>query len=320
MNIVILDGFTTTGENDFTWDFLKPYGTVTAYDRTSQDKVVERIKDAEIVVTNKTVLFKDVLSKAPKVKFIATLSTGYNVVDVDYAKERGVPVANIPAYSTQAVAQLTFALLLELTNHVGLHNREVHEGKWANCADFTFRSAPLTELFGKTIGIIGMGQIGRAVADMAIAMQMKVIAYSPSKRTYETKGDFRWGTVDDIAKEADIVTMHCPLTSETENMINSSFIAKMKPTAFFINTARGQLVDEIALASALNSGKITGAGLDVLATEPPSADNPLLTAKNCYITPHIAWAGYETRARLLQIFESNIKAFIEGNPQNIVNK
>lgn len=254
------------------------------------------------------------------VKFVALLSTGYNVVDCAYLKEKGIPVSNIPAYSTMGVAQLVFAFISELAVGVAMHSDAVKNGEWSNCPDFCFWKKPLTELSGKTIGIVGFGKIGGAVADIAEAYKMNIIALSGHVTDQSARKNFRWAkNLDDLAENADIITFHCPLTKETEKTVNADFLSKCKKTAFIINTSRGPVVDENALADALNSGKIAGAGVDVLSTEPPAKDNPLLTAKNCFITPHIAWAAFETRERLMGIFKSNIEAFVSGKPINVVN-
>ena len=317
MKIVMLDGY-TTNPGDLSWDFLNKYGNATVYDRTPQDKVVERCKGAEIVVTNKTPLTKEIIDQLPDLKFVALLSTGYNIVDYVYLKEKGIPVSNIPSYSTDAVSQLVMAFILELSMNVGLHSQTVRDGEWSASTDFCYWKTPLTELAGKTMGIFGLGRIGKAVAERARAFGMKVIAYTPRIHGNEPEW-IELVTLDEMLERADIVSMHCPLTPETEGIVNAEFISKMKDGAYFINTSRGTVVDEKALADALNSGKLSGAGLDVLSTEPPKKDNPLLSAKNCFITPHIAWASFETRQRLVGIFEENIKAFVNGKPQNVVN-
>ena len=244
----------------------------------------------------------------------------YLRVDCAYLKEKGIPVSNIPAYSTMGVAQLVFAFISELAVGVAMHSDAVKNGEWSNCPDFCFWKKPLTELSGKTIGIVGFGKIGGAVADIAEAYKMNIIALSGHVTDQSARKNFRWAkNLDDLAENADIITFHCPLTKETEKIVNADFLSKCKKTAFIINTSRGPVVDENALADALNSGKIAGAGVDVLSTEPPAKDNPLLTAKNCFITPHIAWAAFETRERLMGIFKSNIEAFVSGKPINVVN-
>ena len=313
----MLDGF-TTNPGDLSWDFLNEYGNTTIYNRTPFDKVIERCIDADIVVTNKTPLTKEIIDELPNLKFVALLSTGYNIVDYNYLKEKGIPVSNIPSYSTDAVSQLVMSFILELSMNVGLHSQAVKSGEWVNSTDFCFWKTPLVELAGKTLGIYGFGRIGRAVAERARAFGMNIIAYTP--RLHGKEPDFvEFVSLDKMLSDADIVTMHCPLTPETEGIVNDEFIAKMKDGAYFINTSRGAVVNEPDLAYALNNGKLGGAGLDVLSSEPPKADNPLLKAKNCFITPHIAWAAYETRQRLVGIFKENINAFIKGKPQNVIN-
>lgn len=317
MKIVMLDAY-TTNPGDLSWDFLNDYGDVTIYDRTPAEKIVERAKDADIVVTNKTPITKETIDLLPNLKFIALLSTGYNIVDYVYLKEKGIPVSNIPSYSTDAVAQLVMAFILELSMNVGLHSDSVRHGDWSNSTDFCYWKTPLTELAGKTMGIFGLGKIGRAVAERARAFGMNIAAYVP--RVHGDEPDYiKLLPLEEMLAVSDVVSMHCPLTPETEGIVNGEFISKMKDGAYFINTSRGTVVNENALADALNTGKLSGAGLDVLSTEPPKADNPLLTAKNCFITPHIAWASFETRERLVGIFRENIKAFINGNPQNVIN-
>ena len=315
---VILDA-ETTNPGDLSWDWLKEYGELEIYPRTPKELILKRCKNADTVITNKTPLEKDDLEKMPNLKFVAVLATGYNVVDTAYLKQRSIPVSNIPSYSTQAVAQLVFAHITEFYNAVSLHSNDVKNGGWSRCPDFCYQLSPLTELCGKTIGIIGFGKIGQAVADIAEAYKMNILAVSGHETEQMGRENFSWSTLDELAHKSDIVTLHCPLTEKTEKIINADFLSKMKPTALLINTARGGAVDEQALAAALNSGKIAGAGVDVLSTEPPKADNPLLSAKNCNITPHIAWAAYETRERLMQILKNNVQAFFDGNPINVVN-
>lgn len=315
---VILDA-ETTNPGDLSWDWLKEYGELEIYPRTPKELILKRCENADTVITNKTPLEKDDLEKMPNLKFVAVLATGYNVVDTAHLKQRNIPVSNIPSYSTQAVAQLVFAHITEFYNAVSLHSNDVKSGGWSRCPDFCYQLSPLTELCGKTIGIIGFGKIGQAVADIAEAYKMNILAVSGHETEQTDRKNFSWSTLDELARKSDIVTLHCPLTEKTEKIINADFLSKMKPTALLINTARGGAVDEQALADALNSGKIAGAGVDVLSTEPPKADNPLLSAKNCNITPHIAWAAYETRERLMQILKNNVQAFFDGNPINVVN-
>lgn len=318
MKIVILDGF-TTNPGDLSWAWLAKKGDLTVYDRTPFDLTVERAKDAEIVITNKTPLNENELKQLPKLKFIELLSTGYNIADCDYAKKIGVPVSNIPSYSTSAVAQLVFSFILEFTNAVSIHSASVNNGDWCNCKDFCYWKTPLMELAGKTIGIVGFGKIGQTVADIASSFDMNVIATSGHETDQSNRKNFKWGTLDELLNKSDIVTIHCPLTPETTGMIDEEFISKMKNNAILINTSRGPVLNEQAVADALNSGKLKGVGVDVLSSEPPKCDNPLLKAKNCLITPHIAWAGLETRERLMDICRGNIEAYLNGSPRNVVN-
>lgn len=319
MKIVNLDGC-TTNPGDLSWEGIEKLGDYTVYDRTEPEKIIERAKGAEILIINKTVIDRHLLDAlSPELKYIGLQSTGYNVVDCEYARKLGITVCNIPAYSTNAVAQLVFAFILQITNEVTLHSNAVMEGEWCTCPDFCFWKKPLTELDGKTIGIIGFGSIGHRVATIAEAFGMNVLAYNPRPKN---KGDLKtiqFVDMDTLLAESDIITCHCPLTPQTENLINKNNIAKMKKSAILINTSRGPVVDEQALADALNHNRIMAAGLDVLKVEPAKKDNPLLKAKNCYITPHIAWAAKETRARLLRILEENIVAYLNGKPQNVVN-
>lgn len=319
MKIVNLDGF-TTNPGDLSWDGIKKLGDYTVYDRTSPEQIIERAKGAEILIVNKTIVTRQILDElAPELKYIGLQSTGYNVVDCEYAKQLGITVCNIPSYSTNAVAQLVFSFVLQITNEVTIHSDAVKSGEWCTCPDFCFWKKPLTELAKKTIGIIGFGAIGRKVAAIAEAFDMNVLAYSPSPKDKGELKTIKFVSLEEVLKNSDIITCHCPLNTHTQGLINKENISKMKKTAIFINTSRGPVVDEQALADALNNGDILAAGLDVLKTEPANKDNPLLTAKNCYITPHIAWAAKETRARLLKILEENIIAYLEGHPQNVVN-
>lgn len=317
MKIVILDAY-TTNPGDLSWSDFEKLGDFTAYDYTPANLTVERAQDAEIVITNKTLLPREVLERLPKLKYIGLLSTGYNVVDIDYAKSRGIPVCNVPTYSTYAVAQLTFALISEIYNNVALHNRAVHNGEWSDCRDFCFWKTPLINLQGKTIGIIGYGKIGSAVAKIADAYGMNILCYVPSKKSQPDFDNFRFTSLDELIRESDIISLHCPLTPETTGLVNEEFISKMKKSAIIINTSRGASVDETALAKALNEGRIFGAGVDVLSTEPPKKDNPLLSCDRCIITPHIAWAGFETRQRLIGIVYDNLKSYLDGKPVNNV--
>lgn len=314
MKITVLDGY-TENPGDLSWDWLEALGETSIYDCTPDGLIAERSAGCEIIITNKTPLRRETLEKLPELRYIGLLSTGYNVVDWEYCKEKGIPVCNIPTYSTSAVAQLTFALILEHTNHVALHSDSVMSGEWSNCKYFCYQKSPLAELDGKTLGIIGFGKIGKAVAVIARAFGMKVLAHTNHPAPFD---GVEFVTTDELLAESDFVTLHCPLTLQTEGMVNAEFISKMKSSAVLINTSRGQVIDEQALADALNSGRLAGAGLDVLSAEPPKADNPLLGARNCLITPHIAWAGYETRARLMDICRCNVEAYLSGSPINCV--
>lgn len=317
MKIVNLDGY-TTNPGDLSWDSFKQYGDLVVYDRTNPEDIIERAKDADALIINKSIITREIIEQLPKLKYIGLQSTGYNVVDCEAAKKHNIVVSNIPAYSTTAVAQLTFALILQFTNKVTLHSDAVHDGEWSNCPDFCFWKAPLAELDNKTIGIIGFGSIGKRVKNIAKSFGMKVLVFTPHPKPDEYS-DVTFVDFDTLLKNSDFITCHCPLTPNTENLINKDAISKMKKNAIIINTSRGPVINDNDLADALNNDRIQGAGLDVLRVEPPEKINPLLTAKNCYITPHIAWAGFETRERLLGILEDNLKAFIEGNPQNVVN-
>lgn len=319
MKITILDGY-TENPGDLSWDWLKELvDEYVFYDRTDAEDVFERSKDADILVTNKTVITGEMLEKLTNLKFISTLSTGYNVIDTKKARELGIPVSNIPSYSTDAVAQLVFALLLELTNHVAIHDRSVKNGEWTACEHFCYTKTPLCELSGKTFGIIGFGKIGSAVAKIALAFGMKVKAYSPNTRTFDGVGTVDFTTLEDVIASSDVISLHCPLTDKTNGLVNMDFLKKMKKSAFIINTSRGPVINENDLRKALDEGIISGAGVDVLSTEPPKADNPLLSSEKCIITPHIAWASFEARTRLMNIFKENVAAFLKGNPVNLVN-
>lgn len=318
MKIVILDGF-TTNPGDLSWDWLREYGELTVYDRTKKEEIIPRCKDAEIVITNKTPLTRTEIDGMPHLRFVALLSTGYNIADGAYLREKGIPLCNIPAYSTNAVAQLVFSFIMAFTNAVTLHSDAVHGGEWAACPDFCFWKTPLAELQGKTLGVVGFGKIGQKVADIAAAFDMQVLAVSGHETDQTARKNFQWVDMDTLARESDFITLHCPLTAATEGLVNAEFLSKCKKTAVLINTSRGPVVDGQALADALNCDRIAGAGLDVLCVEPPRADDPLLHAKNCLITPHIAWAGFETRARLMSILKENFAAFFRGEPIHVVN-
>ncbi len=316
MNITVLDGF-TLNPGDLSWDGLKALGNVKVFDRTPPEMVAERAKGAQVVLTNKAILSAETINALPELQYIGVMATGYNIVDIRAANERNITVCNVPAYSTASVAQLTFALLLELCQGAGLHSASVHEGEWAGSGDFSYWKMPLTELQGKTLAIIGFGQIGQAVARIAMAFGMKVIA-SHKHPERDKMEEVMFKDQASCFREADVVSLHCPLNAENKGFVNAALLSAMKPSAFLINTSRGPLINEADLAQALNNGTIAGAGLDVLTTEPPPSDNPLLSAKNCVITPHIAWASKEARSRLMEKVMSNIKAFREGEPVNVV--
>lgn len=318
MKIVILDGH-ATNPGDLSWDSLKKLGKLVVYDRTPTDKIIERAKGAAIVITNKISISKNEINQLPDLKYIGVIATGFNIIDIETAKEKGITVTNVPGYSTPSVVQLTFALLLELCHHVQRHSDSVMDGKWSRSLDFSFWDYPLVELSGKTIGIIGFGSIGQAVADVATAFGMNVIGSSRRQTDQSARKNFRWAEVSELLKESDVVSIHCPLTPETENLINKESLKTMKNSAFLINTARGPIINESDLADALNNDVIAGAGIDVLSVEPPAPDNPLFNTKNCLITPHIAWATLESRARSIEIAVNNVSSFINGNPINIVN-
>lgn len=320
MKIVILDSY-TTNPGDLSWEFLNKYSDdIMIYPRTSKEDVIKRAKGAEILIINKTVLGQDELNElAPELKYIGLQSTGYNVVDLKAATKNGVAVCNIPSYSTNAVAQLVFSFILQFANKVNLHSESVYNGEWSDCPDFCYWKAPLSELDGKTIGIIGFGSIGQRVAEIAEVFGMNVLFTSKSKKDTDKFKTARQVDLDSLLNYSDFVTCHCPLTDETSDLINMNNLMKMKKSAILINTSRGPVVNEEDLAYALNNDIIAGAGLDVLSEEPPKADNPMFNAKNCYITPHIAWASKETRARLISILDSNIEHYLSGNIQNKVN-
>ena len=321
MKIVVLDGF-TENPGDLSWDALGQLGELTVYDRTSYVEspiIVERIGDAEIVVTNKTPISKETIDRCPNMKAIAVLATGYNVIDFKYAKEKGIPVINVPTYGTQIVGQYAVSLLMEICSHIGHHDRTVKEGKWENNIEWCYWDYPMIELYGKTAGIIGLGRIGKATARILGAMDMRVLAYD-AFQSEEGRKLAEYVDLDTIYAESDVIFLHCPLFAENEKMINKDSIAKMKDGVIIINNSRGGLINEQDLADALNSGKVYAAGLDVVSTEPIKGDNPLLKAKNCIITPHISWAAQAARQRIMDITVANIKSFIEGNPINVVNK
>lgn len=321
MKIVVLDGY-SLNPGDLSWEAFEKIAQLKVYDRTAyQDKaeIIARIGDADAVLTNKVPIDAEILAAAPKLSYIGVLATGYNVVDIQAAKDAQIKVTNIPAYSTESVAQLSFALLLEIVNQVGLHNQSVHDGQWQNSPDFSYQKAPLIELQGKTIGLIGYGQIAQATARIAHAFNLKVIYWNHRPKAAQAE----WAkqvSLEELYQQADIISLHVPQTKETEEMINQDAVAKMKDGVILLNTGRGGLINEVDLAQALNSGKIYAAGLDVVTKEPISADNPLLTAKNCFMTPHIAWRPYEARQLLMAIALDNLKAFQAGQAKNVVNE
>lgn len=318
MKAVILDGF-TTNPGDLSWDWLNEFvDTYTVYDRTAPEEVEERIRDCEIVITNKTLLTPKELDKLTNTVYIGLLSTGYDAVDVAYARTLGIPVSNVPAYSTSAVAQMTFSLLLELTNHVALHNDAIKAGEWQKSRDFCFSKSSLWEISGKTFGIFGYGKIGQAVAAIAKSFGTRVICCTAHPEKYPD-ADVEFVTLDTLLSESDFISMHCPYTKDTDKIVNRDFLSKMKKTAFLLNTSRGAVIDEDALRWALDNGEIAGAGLDVLSKEPATIDNPVAYHEKCIVTPHIAWAAFETRERLMGIVEDNMRAFFAGKPINIVN-
>lgn len=319
MKIVVLDGY-TLNPGDLSWEGLKSLGPTVIYDRTPGTLIYERAKEADILLTNKTPLSRDIIASLPVLKYIGVLATGFNVVDIKAAKEKNIPVTNIPTYGTRSVAQMVFAHILVFCNHVQSHNDAVRAGAWAESVDFCFWNFPLIELADKTIGIIGFGRIGQAVADIAQAFGMHCLAYEPFQSNQSARKDFKWVSLDELLQQSDFVSLHCPLTDETKGMINKETIGKMKKSAYLINTSRGPLVVDEDLADALNNQTIAGAGIDVLSIEPPNRENPLLTAKNCLITPHISWATKEARSRLMDIAAENVKAFMDGKPVNVVNK
>jgi glycerate dehydrogenase len=318
MKIVVLDGY-TLNPGDLSWDGFRALGQLTVYDRTDETQTLERVAGADILITNKTALDADTIAQLPRLAYIGVLATGYNVVDIEAAAARDIPVTNIPAYGTRSVAQMVFAHLLNLTQHVADHARTVDAGRWSSSIDFCYWDHPLIELSGLTMGIVGYGKIGRATASIARAFGMDVIAYDVNTDSLSDDEDVRPVDIDTLFSQSDVVSLHCPLFPETAGIVSAERIASMRPTAFLINTSRGALVDEQALADALNNGSIAGAGLDVVSIEPIAPDNPLLHAKNCYITPHIAWATLSARRRLMQTAVDNVAAFLRGTPQNVVN-
>lgn len=320
MKIVVLDGY-TENPGDLSWDPLRTLGELTVYDRSSltdEQEAIDRIGDAEVVLTNKTPVTRRVLDACPGVKFIAMLATGYNVVDVACCKERGIPVSNVPVYGTYSVSQFAIALLLEVCHHIGHHSETVYQGKWERCQDWCYWDYPLIELEGKTLGLIGLGNIGRHTAAIGAALGMQVIAYD-SWQSGEGRKVAEYVELDDLFARADVIALHMPLLPFNTGLINRENIAKMKDGVIIINNSRGQMVVEQDLADALNSGKVAAAGLDVVSTEPIRGDNPLLKAKNCIITPHMSWGAKESRQRIMDCTVENVRAYLAGKPQNVVN-
>lgn len=317
MEIVILDGY-TVNPGDLSWKGIQALGQCTIYDRTSPDEVVERAAKAEIILTNKTALTAAHIDALPYLRYIGVMATGYDIIDIEAATKHGIMVTNVPAYSTESVAQMVFAHILNITQGVRQHSEEVHKGRWSNSKDFCFWNTPLIELADKNIGIVGFGRTGQATARIALAFGMKVLAYT-SKQASALPGGIEKVELDELFQQSDIVSLHCPLNNKTYHIINSARLTLMKSDAVLINTSRGGLVDEQALANALNTGTIRAAGIDVLSQEPPHPDNPLLSARNCHITPHIAWATTEARLRLMSTLEKNIIAYISGTASNMVN-
>lgn len=319
MKIVVLDGH-TLNPGDLSWEGFERSGTLTVYARTPADEIAERIGDAEIILTNKTPLTAETLAKVPSVRYIGVFATGYNVVDVEAAGAMGIVVTNIPAYGTTAVAQFTFALLLEICHHVGAHSDAVHQGEWTRSPDFCFWNHPLMELSGKTIGIIGYGRIGQETGKIARAFGMRVLAFDTYRNPALESDTMQYVDLDTLYASSDVISLHCPLLETTKGMINRDSLARMKDGVILLNTSRGPLIVEADLREALDTGKVAMAGLDVVSSEPIKADNPLLRAKNCILTPHIAWAPKESRARLMQIAVDNLDRFVAGAPANVVSK
>lgn len=318
MKIVALDGY-AANPGDLSWDELKALGECVIYDRTAPEEVLERAADAEVVLTNKVVITAEMMAALPQLKYIGVMATGYNIVDIDAARERGIIVTNIPSYSTDSVAQMVFAHILNIAQQVQHHSEAVHQGRWTSSKDFCFWDTPLIELRGKKLGIVGLGNTGYTTARIAIGFGMEVYAYT-SKSSFQLPPEIKKMELDQLFSECDIISLHCLLTDKTRELVNAARLKLMKPTAILINTGRGQLVNEQELADALNNGQIYAAGLDVLSQEPPKADNPLLTARNCYITPHIAWASAAARERLMGILLDNLKGYMEGKVINNVAK
>ena len=316
MKIVILDGY-TANPGDLSWKALEEMGALTVYERTKPEETIDRAKDAEVVLTNKVLLRRQEIEQLPQLKYIGVLATGYNVVDLEAAREHGIIVTNVPAYSTLSVAQMVFSHLLTVTNHTEHYARQNREGKWTASPDFSYMDMPVTELAGKTFGIVGLGNIGQRVAMIAAAFDMSVVAYT-SKSVDQLPPYIQKRTLDEVLAESDVLSLHCPLTPDTQHLVNRQTLQKMKPSAILINTGRGPLISDQDVADALNNNRLKAFCADVLTEEPPKADNPLLRCENAYITPHIAWASSEARVRLLDVAINNVRAFLDGKPQNVV--
>jgi glycerate dehydrogenase len=317
MNLVLLDGY-TLNPGDLDWSPLEQFGTFTVYDRVGDRDIVELAREADILLTNKAQITREIIEQLPRVRYIGVTATGYNIVDIDAARERGIPVTNVRDYSSMAVAQQVFALVLHFTNDVARLNESVQRGDWNASPDFCYWFSPIPELAGKTMGLVGFGNIARRVADIARAFGMEVLVHRKSNRTEDLEG-LRFVDEETLFRQSDVVSLHCPLTDETRHLINRDTLARMKPSAYLINTGRGPLVHEADLAEALEAGRIAGAGLDVLSVEPPREGNPLLGVRNCVITPHVAWAAVEARQRLMEKLVENIQSFLDGAPKNVVN-
>ena len=318
MKIVILDGH-AINPGDLSWDALRSLGELEVFDRTPEDAIVTRAGEADVLLTVRTPLSARTLKQLKRLRYVGAIFTGYDEIDLKAARERNILVTNVPTYGTASVAQLVFALLLELCHHVALHSAATHAGEWSRSPDFSFWKTPLVELQGKTMGIVGFGRIGRHAAEIAKAMGMRVIAADAGRKEAPDWPGFRWCDVDELMAAADVVSLHCPLLPQTRGIVNASSLSKMRPGSFLINTSRGPLVVEQDLADALNDGRLAGAAVDVLSSEPPPLDNPLLRAKNCIVTPHIAWATKEARIRLIESAAANLRGFLDGRPVNVVN-
>lgn len=316
MKIVIFDGY-TANPGDLSWKALEEMGALTVYERTKPEETIDRAKDAEVVLTNKVLLKRQEIEQLPKLRYIGVLATGYNVVDLEAAREHGIIVTNVPAYSTLSVAQMVFSHLLTVTNHTEHYARQNREGKWTASPDFSYMDMPVTELAGKTFGIVGLGNIGQRVAMIAAAFDMSVVAYT-SKSADQLPPYIQKRALDEVLAESDVLSLHCPLTPDTQHLVNRQTLQKMKPSAILINTGRGPLISDQDVADALNNNRLKAFCADVLTEEPPKADNPLLRCENAYITPHIAWASSEARVRLLDVAINNVRAFLDGKPQNVV--